>query len=336
MNPWMHPVLTFQLENEHATQTLATLIARFAVVGDLIRLEGDLGAGKSTFAKHFIQALGHQGDVPSPTYTLVQTYETTRLPVAHIDCYRLKSPDELAELELEPYRTHGLILAEWPDKGGDMLRANQPDLLAYHMGEMNNCGVLTLHMANGPAPHSRTATLTCSRSWRRRIGFWPRINPTFAATISPTLCRESTEAGRTAFLQAHNIHPTNITSVGSDWSFRTYWRLTFANGTTQILMDAPPPLEGTTEFAQVSTWYRDIGLHAPKVVAHDHDNGYLLLEDLGNTSLASTLSPTNPQTAWYHVALDALAQSARNTPTEARHYTATDWWIEASRFTDWY
>jgi tRNA threonylcarbamoyl adenosine modification protein YjeE len=81
----------------------------------MVRLVGPLGAGKSTFARALIKAMGSQvAHMPSPTYTLVQTYEDTRLPISHVDAYRLESLSELQQLGLEEYEQDGLIIAEWP------------------------------------------------------------------------------------------------------------------------------------------------------------------------------------------------------------------------------
>ncbi|MCP5405149.1 MAG: tRNA (adenosine(37)-N6)-threonylcarbamoyltransferase complex ATPase subunit type 1 TsaE [Pseudomonadaceae bacterium] len=335
-SPWMHPTLTFALPDQTATEALAKLVARFCVTGDLIRLEGDLGAGKSTFAAALMQTLGHTGDVPSPTYTLVQTYDDTRLPVAHVDCYRLNTPEELDGLGLEAYRSHGLIVAEWPEKGGHLLRADQPDMLTYHMGEMNNCGVLTLAFAAGDTPTARTVTLTSSRSWQRRIGFWQGINPALCRMASAPLCRDSTEEGRKAFLDGCDLGDYTIESLGGDWSFRSYWRIRLPDGSTRMLMDSPPPVEGTEEFLAAAKNYQAMGLRAPRIDAADTVNGYILSEDFGDRSLAKLVQSSADATAWYKVAADVLVTSCRHTPQQGRLYNATDWWIEAARFTDWY
>lgn len=332
----MFPVLAFDLPDEAATVALARLIARFAVVGDLIRLEGDLGAGKSTFARAMIQALGHEGEVPSPTYTLVQTYDDTRLPVAHVDCYRMKDPSEMDGLGLEEYRAHGLMLVEWPDKGSALVRADQPDMLNYHMGEMNNCGVLTIALAPGAADAARVATLKGSRSWQRRIGFFPRVAPEIAAASGKVLCRPSTPEGRQAFLETLNLGDYTIEGLGGDWSFRSYWRVRLADGSTRMLMDSPPPVEGLIEFVKAAKTYRAMGLHAPRIDGHDEGNGYLLSEDFGDLSLAKLVAQGKPVLPWYKVAADVLVASCQSKDSKGRAYNATDWWIEASRFTDWY
>jgi tRNA threonylcarbamoyladenosine biosynthesis protein TsaE len=88
--------------------------------GDVVALSGGLGAGKTTLARAIIAALGHAGEVPSPTFTIIETYDAPplRLPVVHADFYRLEDPSELAEIGLDDYREGAVLLAEWPGHAG--------------------------------------------------------------------------------------------------------------------------------------------------------------------------------------------------------------------------
>jgi tRNA threonylcarbamoyladenosine biosynthesis protein TsaE len=88
--------------------------------GDVVALSGGLGAGKTTLARAILAALGHRGEVPSPTFTIIETYPAPplRLPVVHADFYRLEDPRELAEIGLDDYREGAALLAEWPDHAG--------------------------------------------------------------------------------------------------------------------------------------------------------------------------------------------------------------------------
>jgi tRNA threonylcarbamoyladenosine biosynthesis protein TsaE len=88
--------------------------------GDVVTLEGGLGAGKTTLARAILAALGHEGEVPSPTFTIIETYPAPplRLAVVHADFYRLEHPDELLEIGLDDYRAGAVLLAEWPDHAG--------------------------------------------------------------------------------------------------------------------------------------------------------------------------------------------------------------------------
>ncbi len=110
----------FSLPDEDATNALAAQIAPYLSVGDTLLLEGDIGAGKSAFARALIRArLGRMEDVPSPTFTLVQTYEDDAGDLWHCDLYRLTHPDDALELGLDEAFETAICLIEWPDRLGD-------------------------------------------------------------------------------------------------------------------------------------------------------------------------------------------------------------------------
>jgi len=104
-----------------ATMALAGRIAPLLEPGDALALWGDLGAGKTSLAREILRALGVTEDVPSPTFTLVQSYETPRLTVAHYDWYRLKNARELDELGFREALEDGAALVEWPERAPDYL-----------------------------------------------------------------------------------------------------------------------------------------------------------------------------------------------------------------------
>ncbi len=105
------------LPDEAATARLGALIAAGLRAGDVIYLEGDLGAGKSSLARGLIRALTTSGqDVPSPTFTLLQTYDTPDFPLLHLDLYRLRSPEEAYELGLDEACPPAVLVIEWPDR----------------------------------------------------------------------------------------------------------------------------------------------------------------------------------------------------------------------------
>lgn len=98
-------------------------IAERLCAGDVVALSGGLGAGKTTLARAIIAALGHSGEVPSPSFAIVEIYEppAVRLPLVHADFYRLSRPGEAAELGLEDYRQGAALIAEWPENAGGFM-----------------------------------------------------------------------------------------------------------------------------------------------------------------------------------------------------------------------
>ena len=115
------------LKDTEATEALGAELALMAKPASVICLHGDLGAGKTTLARSFIQALaGEEIEVPSPTYTLVQTYDTARLSVAHVDLYRLTLPAELDELGLDDLLATHQVIVEWPERLATLPEASVP------------------------------------------------------------------------------------------------------------------------------------------------------------------------------------------------------------------
>jgi tRNA threonylcarbamoyladenosine biosynthesis protein TsaE len=118
-------MVTFDLPDETATERLATRLAALARPGDVIALQGELGVGKTCFARAFIRARGGGEAVPSPTFTLVQTYELPNGAIWHFDLYRLRSPEEAWELGTEDAFHAALSLIEWPERLGSLLPARR-------------------------------------------------------------------------------------------------------------------------------------------------------------------------------------------------------------------
>jgi tRNA threonylcarbamoyladenosine biosynthesis protein TsaE len=129
------PSRTVALPDLAATEALAARLAARATPGDSILLEGDLGAGKTAFARAFLRAASDDPalEVPSPTFTLVQIYETKIGPIFHYDLWRLDGSDSLVELDWDDARD-GIVLVEWPDRLG-ALRPEDALMIAFRMGE---------------------------------------------------------------------------------------------------------------------------------------------------------------------------------------------------------
>jgi tRNA threonylcarbamoyladenosine biosynthesis protein TsaE len=141
-----------KLKDEQATAELAQSLASRVRAGDVIALGGDLGAGKTTFARALLKALGHAGEVPSPSFSIVQPYEDLPLPVWHADLYRIDDPSELDELGLDQL-DDALLLIEWAERAGP---GSWPQALR-----------LTLEITG---PLSRALTAEVPASWEGR---WP-------------------------------------------------------------------------------------------------------------------------------------------------------------------
>lgn len=142
------------LENPAATAALAAQLAGIARVGDVLALWGDLGMGKTAFARAFIAArAGETLVVPSPTFTLLQTYDLPNGPVWHFDLYRLASPDDVWELGWEQGLSEAILLVEWPQRLGDFLPADRLDV----------------SFAQGDGPEQRLVRLAASGAWETRL-----------------------------------------------------------------------------------------------------------------------------------------------------------------------
>ncbi len=122
--------------------------------GDVVALSGGLGAGKTTLARAIIAALGYSGEVPSPTFTIIETYDppALRLKLAHADFYRLDSPKEAEQLGLDDYRDGAVLLAEWPENAGGF-------------GHEPQCLSVTLEIADG----GRKAIVDPGKDWLERL-----------------------------------------------------------------------------------------------------------------------------------------------------------------------
>jgi len=135
----------------------AAIAARLRA-GDVVALTGGLGAGKTTLARAILAALGHAGEVPSPTFTIIETYDAPplRLPVVHADFYRLEHPGEIDEIGLDDYREGAALLAEWPDHAGGFDREA-------------GCLSITLELVGESGEDGRIAIARGGRDWLGRM-----------------------------------------------------------------------------------------------------------------------------------------------------------------------
>ncbi len=125
----MTPII---LADEAATRDLGASLALLLKAGDVVLLEGPLGAGKTTLVRGLLGALGHHAEVPSPSFAIVQPYDDLALPLWHVDLYRISHPSELEELGLDDVLEGGVLVVEWPDHAGQ--GAWPPTALALSLG----------------------------------------------------------------------------------------------------------------------------------------------------------------------------------------------------------
>ncbi len=298
--------LRVDLADESATARLAATLSALARPGDAIALSGPLGAGKSAFARAFLRARGVAGDVPSPTFTLVQTYDTLAGAVWHVDLYRLGSPDEAIELGLEDAFTDAVCLIEWPDRLGPLLPA----------------GRLDLRLEPAADPQARVATLSGHGDWRWRLEHLDR---------QPVIDH---------FLTANGWGDAVRGPLAADASFRRYERL-LREHDRSVLMDAPPPRENVRPFLRVARHLIDLGYSAPRILAADEVRGLLLLEDLGDATFTRLLADGAAEEPLYALAVDLLIDLHRRPPEIAipdglPPYDDDAFLAEAALFIDWY
>jgi len=147
-------IAEFALPDLAATHSLARRLAGLWRLGDVIALRGDLGVGKTELARAAIRSsIGAEIEVPSPTFTLVQIYQTQPAPVWHFDLYRLTDPEEAIELGWSEARTDGIALVEWPDRLGHLLPDDRLDVF----------------LEDGADSDARTVRMTAGASWRDRL-----------------------------------------------------------------------------------------------------------------------------------------------------------------------
>ena len=146
-------MIVIDLPDEKATAAFAARLAALAAPGDVIALKGELGAGKTTFARAFIRARGSGEAVPSPTFTLVQVYDLARGTVWHFDLYRLRQPDDAWELGIEDAFRDGISLIEWPERLDALLPARR----------------LEVALDFGATPTARRARLSADGGWAARL-----------------------------------------------------------------------------------------------------------------------------------------------------------------------
>ncbi|WP_428426814.1 tRNA (adenosine(37)-N6)-threonylcarbamoyltransferase complex ATPase subunit type 1 TsaE [Pararhizobium sp.] len=258
-------VIELTLKDEAATIELGEDLALALKAGDCLALSGDLGAGKSTLARAFLRAMADDPalEVPSPTFTLVQSYEL-RIPVSHFDLYRLADVSELDELGFDEALSEGICLVEWPENALAALPKSRLTATFSHLGD------------------GRAVTIT------GEAGALARIERSLAIR---------------AFLRQCGYGHAKRRHLSGDASARAYERILVPGEPIRILMDSarhkPGPIlqdgkyyqqlahlaEDVIPFVAIARDIREKGFCAPDVYEADLDAGILLIEDLGSDGI---------------------------------------------------
>ena len=149
--------LKITVTSEAETQHLAATLAPLAEVGEIITLSGELGTGKTVFARAFINTLGETSEVPSPTFTLVQSYYLNPKTVHHFDLYRLEKSEDAFELGIEELFADGISLIEWPERLGSFLPMERLNLIFSYSTDFSDTTTTRQIKIEGP------------KSWQSRI-----------------------------------------------------------------------------------------------------------------------------------------------------------------------
>ena len=321
---------TVALANEQATERLVTDIAAALEPGDLLTLSGDLGAGKTTFARAMIRYLADNPDiaVPSPTFTLIQTYDLPRFPVVHADLYRLEGPGELAELGFDDLPKDAVVLLEWPDRAAGFLPPDRLDV------------TFTLDLKAGP--NARNARITGYGAFAARAERIPAIR---------------------RFLDSTGYGQAERRRIQGDASARSYERLRFGEQRA-ILMNSPRRPDGPAiysgqsysaavhlaedvrPFVAIGNGLRKHGFSAPAIRHTDLEFGFLITEDFGAEGIIDG-DPPQPIAERYEAAVDMLAALHREVLPEQLPLTSDEsydipvfdidaWLIEIGLMLEWY
>ena len=282
---------------------VAQLLALLVRPGDMVALRGDLGAGKTTFARFLVEALlppadgARPAEIPSPTFALAQEYATPRMNVVHFDLYRLRDGSELEEIGFEDATRSALVLVEWPERAGDALPAER----------------IEVELAEGASPDLR------------------RITVTGLGTLDAKAARLNAIRG---FLERAGWADADTRYLQGDASQRAYARLHRPDGGSVILMDSPrqpdgPPVRDGLPYSRIAHLAEDVrpfvavahalhgaALSAPAIHATDLEAGLVLLEDLGDQVFGALIAGDGRarQPELWTAALDVLVALRRKAP----------------------
>ena len=296
----------------------ASLVALKVRRGDVVALRGDLGAGKTTFARALIRALLNDpaAEVPSPTFPLVQAYATERLAVAHFDLYRLNGPDDLEEIGFEDAIAQGLAIVEWPERAEGALPADR----------------IEITFAAGTDPERRNVSVTGLGRTAERVARLVQIDAFLTAQLPDFSAWRLTYLQGDASSRAYARLSQGDEPPVVEWATEGQGKPPVAEWATEgqakpklVLMDAPrmadgPPMLNGQPYSRIAHLAEDIapfvaigraletsGLTVPHIHAADLQNGFILLEDLGDLTFGRALATGHAQASMWLAAVDVLA-----------------------------
>ncbi|MGB2730982.1 MAG: tRNA (adenosine(37)-N6)-threonylcarbamoyltransferase complex ATPase subunit type 1 TsaE [Methylovirgula sp.] len=317
-----------ELPDEAATDSLALDLGQWLRRGDLLTLSGELGTGKTTFARALIRGLALEQDleVPSPTFTLMQVYESGAFPILHADFYRIQHADELIELGFDEAQNGTLTIVEWPERGEPHLAANRLNI-AFEIDPQRGADY-------------RVATLTGTGPFVSRLNL--------ARAMHDILASSGWAGAERRFMQG-------------DASIRSYERLVKPDGATALLMTFPPRPDGPAvrygksysalarlaedirPFVAIDRGLRAQSFSAPEIFAADLDAGLAIIEDFGDEGMANGQAIAVERYAEAVAVLARLHQAnlPDALPTEAASYRIPPYDIDAlsieiELLLDWY
>ena len=260
-------VLERRLPDERATTRLGEDLAMALRAGDVLALSGDLGAGKTTLARGLIRAMAQDArlDVPSPTFTLVQSYET-RVPLNHFDLYRLTSPFELDELGLDEMLATGAALVEWPERAGDRMPKGAVAVELTHDGEGRRARI-----AGSGQAFERIARSLGLRDFLVGAGWGEAERRYFTGDASARSYETVTLAGETRVL----MNSPRLVLGPPVRDGKPY-------------ADIAHTAQSVAAFVAIDRALADGGVSVPEIFAQDLDGGFLLISHLGSENFLDT------------------------------------------------
>jgi N-acetylmuramate 1-kinase len=318
-------VIAFDLLNEAATNRFGNDLSRALTKGDVLALHGDLGAGKTSLSRAIIRSLADDPDldVPSPTFTLVQSYDT-KLPAAHFDLYRLNDASELDELGLDEALETGIALIEWPERAGNTLPASTIHLVISHKGTGRSVEI------SGPdEAMARIQRSLNIRAFLMKSGNGDALRKPFVGDASPRVYETFLDAGGTELILMDQRPSPAGPAVWKGLPYRDVAHTT--NPTVH-------------PFIAIGTALADKGFATPRVYARDLKQNILVLEHLGKGSfLAEDGAPIQER---YELAAQLLANIHEAGIAQDINAAGIDWhvppfdrdalMIEVSLALDWY